>query len=292
MDGCRAVDGFLEGAVVLGGDEVGQVGVCGVFLGHRVEVVEQDVGHACVEVGAAHGGIGELVGGQLVAADRVDQHHAGVEGVLVTVQEVLPHRGPAPAAAPFGFLPVSDEHDVEFVAQTCHLGGAGDLGQVGEAGSECAQDGLPVNEFFELREVAGGEADRVDHRVGHREAGAQEFRFRVVALVDPVVVHGPFREPAACRGQQAVGVVAVGMREHEQAPELVRAQAFEAAREDADLRGPVDQAVVDLLPEGGVVTHRVGAVQGRDPHRRVLAGRGVLHGGRWDLVLAGGLRRL
>ena len=65
-------------------------------------------------------------------------------------------------------------------------------------------------------------------------------------LVDVVVVGGPLRHDALRRRQQPVGIVGGRVGEHDQAAEPAGAQPVELSRIDADLRGPVDEPVVDL----------------------------------------------
>ncbi len=275
MDLGRPVDRVLERALLLGGDEVGQVGVGRVFLVHRVQVVEQDVRGGRVQVGAAYPRIRELVGGQLVSADRVDQHHAREEGVLVPVQQVLPDRGGPPGGTPLRLLRVADEHHRQLVPEPRHLGGAGDLREVSEGGAEGPQHRLPLHHLLELRQVLRREPDRVHHGMGQRQPLAEQLRCGVLPFVDPVVVHGPLRQAAPGRREQPVGVVAVRVRQHEQPPELVRAQPFQPPAEQPDLGGPGHQPLVDLLPERRIVPDRVRAVQRRHPHRAVGVGRAV-----------------
>ena len=76
-----------------------------------------------------------------------------------------------------------------------------------------------------------------------------------------VVVDRELRRHAAGRGQQPVGVVGVGVGQHQQAAVVGLAELLQLPGVDADLLGPADQPLVDLPAQGGIVAQVRRAVQ-------------------------------
>ncbi len=262
VDRDTALHRLLQGAPLLGGDDPWEVGVGGVLLRHRVEVVDEDARAPREGEDAAHPRIAELDRGDLVPADGVDEDHRRQEAVLVPVHEVSPHlRGPSRGAPP-RLLAVGHEHDRQLAAQPGHLGRGRVEAEALEARAQRPEHGILGDPLLEPGRVVDRQLGRVDHRLGEGEPLPDEVRLGAGPLVvDVMVVDGPFAQRAARRREQPVGVVAVGVGEHDQPPEVRGPDLVEAAGVDAGLPRPGDEPLVHLPSQGGVVADRRRAVE-------------------------------